>query len=524
MLRYLFILPFLFSSCQGIFQDTDDNLHTLDTWQDKIDLLNGIYAMLVDVHDEHYLWALCRSDDVNVYGNMKSNSQAEESSKQGTSTCSYTGIINPDYNVEPIRVYRLLYSAVLNANKLISVRNSSEYDLILGEAYFLRAYCYFKLVRIFGSTPLITDINVNNPTPKPTFEAIYSQIVSDLEIAIAYLPTEAIESRNAFESPTQFAAKALLAEVYLNMAGYPLNNFSNYERAAKLAVEVIQAEEYGLLPDMQNLWSEDHRHNAENIFGLFHLPAAYEEGSEISDIPTNRFGHVYIEKVNEKEGHSLKFNSFYKPELAFYANFPDNYRKQVSFNVQSLLLSRNGHVIFDTTSKKYNSLTEPCNYLENIAILKWYDLNQLRLPGSNKELYTQSRTTLYLLRYAQTLLTYAEAKVRIGEMDATAYEAVNMVRRRANRLDIYSPSEFDLTPDLSQQQLIDSIVWERAWELCGEPDGRWFDIVRLDLKDDLKSYRFPYDKPTNVAPELLSTEWYFYLIPEEDRKLNPNFN
>ena len=60
-----------------------------------------------------------------------------------------------------------------------------------------------------------------------------------------------------------------------------------------------------------------------------------------------------------------------------------------------------------------------------------------------------------------------------------------MIRRRANKLDINSPSVYDLQPSLTKEQFIDSVVWERAWELFFEPDSRWFDIIRLDLRDKI---------------------------------------
>ena len=67
------------------------------------------------------------------------------------------------------------------------------------------------------------------------------------------------------------------------------------------------------------------------------------------------------------------------------------------------------------------------------------------------------QTTIYI-PLCHTLLTYAEAKARSGQLDASAYEAVNMVRRRANKVDINSPSKYDLQPGLSATQFADSVV------------------------------------------------------------------
>lgn len=129
---------------------------------------------------------------------------------------------------------------------------------------------------------------------------------------------------------------------------------------------------------------------------------------------------------------------------------------------------------------------------------------------------------IYIFRYAQTLLTFAEAKARSGLVDADAYEAINQIRRRAHKLDLHSPSEYDLTPGLSAEQFADSVVWERAWELCAEVEGRWFDLVRLEKVEDLPLLRNENDMLD--YPDMISKDFYFISIPESEIDFNPNLN
>jgi hypothetical protein len=154
--------------------------------------------------------------------------------------------------------------------------------------------------------------------------------------------------------------------------------------------------------------------------------------------------------------------------------------------------------------------------------LKWLDRSDYDREDSRWLL--KNEVTLYMLRYAQTLLTYAEAKARSGSLDESCYEAINRIKRRANNTDIYSPSLYDLPSDLTTEQFLDSVVWERARELCTEPEGRWFDIVRLDMRNKLSEYRYSIDLPTRIDDAYLTDDWYFYRIPQEDRWLNPNFS
>jgi hypothetical protein len=207
--------------------------------------------------------------------------------------------------------------------------------------------------------------------------------------------------------------------------------------------------------------------------------------------------------------------SCYIPEFKFFEKYPKNYRKNCT------LRTRLGSAMYPGAD--INPLKEPSQYLWSCRYYKWYDPDSVA-KGPFFNFYQGSSTTLYLLRYAQTLLTFAEASARSGNLNDSAFEAVNMIRRRANKIDIGTPSKFDLQKTLTLEQFLDSVVWERAWELCFEPEGRWFDILRLDLKSQLPNYSYPNDPRYKVPAQLLTNEWYFYKIPEEDRLINPNFS
>ena len=161
-----------------------------------------------------------------------------------------------------------------------------------------------------------------------------------------------------------------------------------------------------------------------------------------------------------------------------------------------------------------------------IKYKKWVHEKKLSyetMPMPHRSSYPVLIPQLYLIRYAQTLLTYAEASARSGNLNQKSYEAVNKIRRRANELYPDDPSEYDLPNTLTTEQFIDSVVWERAWELCEEPEGRWFDIIRLDLKEEIMASREGYDEQHELPESIVSDDWYFALIPQEDRWLNPNF-
>ena len=521
----LIILLLVCFSCEGLFHDGDNQYLVIDSQQEKIDILNGIYSRLVKVHDYNYFVALARSDDVNIYMNYSFSYTYEN----GSGNCSTSGGYI-DFGEITGSIYLNLYSAIISANRLLLELSEIEDPEITGELHFLRAYCYFKLARLFGTPPLVTDIDVNYLIKKPSYREVYEFIEADMLKALGLLPDTYTGARIPGETPNKGTAKALLAEIYLAMAGFPVNDETKYAEAARLAGEVIeQAEQYnyGLLDDLADLWKTGHRHNRETIFGLFFN--AEGNGTQ------NTIGNSRICSWFEDE---LDVCGGFNPEFKFFNAYPNNYRKYTSF-VTGVYQSTNFDTLniyqtishfmpsdpgYETGMKfvPYDPLVNPCAFIDNVVSLKWLDRDAYHRDDDYWD--NESEVTLYLMRYAQTLLTYAEAKARAGELDESAYEAVNKVRRRANKLSLLTPSEFDLPSGLTSAQFIDSVVWERAWELCTEPEGRWFDIVRLDMKDKLADYRYPQDLPTIVDPSFLNEDWYFYLIPQEDRWLDPNFD
>ena len=518
MKRYLVILiALILCSCDAIFHEEDNPYLKVDKQQEKIDLINGIYTRLVKIHDGNYFAVLCRGDDVNLYENYTFSGNGIGCSGSNSLATPYTYITGD--------IYVNLYTAIININNLLLALSERDDKALLGELYFLRAYSYFKLARLFGTPPLIEDITVNYYVEKPSYKDVYGFIERDMFKALEFLPETFTDVRIPGETPHKGTAKALLAEIYLAMAGYPVLDESKYAEAARLSGDVIQEAEfynYALQNDFALLWKEENKHDKENIFGLF-----FNSGSENN---WNRIGQIRLlaNTVPVSLPQWSIYNSYnlysnYTPEFKFFDDFPDNYRKYNSYNTgiyRHINYDFQDTIVSTLQFVPFNPLLDPCTFVSRAVSLKWVGDY---LKYTNTQYDIKPATTLYLLRYAQTLLTYAEAKARSGNLDQSAFDAVNKIRRRANHLDLNSPSKFDLPANLTTEQFIDSVVWERAWELSGEPDGRWFDIIRLNLKDKMAEYRYPEDIPTIVPDVYLTKDWYFNQIPQEDRWANPNF-
>ncbi|GAA3611421.1 RagB/SusD family nutrient uptake outer membrane protein [Flavivirga amylovorans] len=347
-----------------------------------------------------------------------------------------------------LNVWRQLYQSIANANTIIGNLGNADIpeerlNELEGQAKFIRAFNYFFLVRWFGEVQLTTFENQSDVEnlKQATVTEIYESIIANLKDAESKLP-DSFEEKGR---PTKGAAKALLAKVYLTMAGWPLEDTSKYALARDKAKEVIDSGIYSLEPNFANLWKEENKlTNREFIFAFY--------GSIASDGISGSHLHVASRHWGNGEG---GWGDFYSEDRFFNA-FPNSPRKDATFT----------SVFADGTS------WEDAGVQPHMA--KYRDAGDT--VGNDGEGF------VVLLRYADVLLIYAEAENNAeGAPTTAALEAVNQVRRRAEGFDdINTPSSVDIPTSMSQAEFDKAVIEERHWELAFELN-RWFDLVRKKM-------------------------------------------
>jgi hypothetical protein len=422
------------------------------------------------------------------------------------------------------------YSSINYANGIINnYRNAagevSEQGLheAVAQAYFARAYVYFWLVRTFNEIPYITTVReLDRTITKSPPAAVYDSIVADLKKAEEWLPYQWTDIKASGGGFTKGASKAVLANVYLTMAGYPLLKTEYYKLAKDKAAELIEHEsEYGykLLDNFADLWKPTPLTNDELVFGMFY----------------NKSTNDYNVR-SPKPCRPVQFGGWeaYCPELNFFKKFPEGKRKEATFVTEFPLLS-GGPTDLPTLPWPED---KPMLSWEKMLFRHPYYFKMWEAEGlegenkwtvvSNGDTDWYSSRTNQHIRYAEVLLIYAEAQAMAdGAPNELAYDCINRVRNRAfagggTHLN-------DLQPGLSATAFRDSVFVERGWEFAGfEYASRWFDLVRLELVEDAAS-----EHPTrSYLPGRAPEEWkitkapthnsYFAPLPEQDVLLNPN--
>lgn len=377
------------------------------------------------------------------------------------------------------------YKSIQSANNIIenyklTTGDATIINQLVGEAYFLRAYSYFWLVRLWGNIPLITSakyeeslLSISKSTPRQ----VYDLIEADLKKAETMMSAKRSAGRASMGT-----AKAVLAEVYLTQGGYPLKDASKYALAAAKAKEVIDnksAYGFDIVPNLSDLWTGTTTSNntTEDVFALQFCNSC-GNGSAL-------YGKSAMPDPEESGW------SDYFAEIGFFNSFPAGERKDITF-----------HTVFKTSKGDLpwqNSITKH----------PYYNKFRVNIPTPG---FATSGTDLAvkLLRYAQVLLTYAEAQARSGTVSAESYEAVNQIRKRAGLNELPS--------GLSPQAFAEAVVSERAWEFAGEYT-RWFDLQRLELVETANKNKADDDlKPVNT----ITKERYWLPTPYGDTQINTN--
>ncbi|MEL6193714.1 MAG: RagB/SusD family nutrient uptake outer membrane protein [Bacteroidota bacterium] len=154
--------------------------------------------------------------------------------------------------------YTALYKSILSANNVI---NNSESATEVGEAKFLRALSYFKLVRVFGDVtvnlsaePSTSDGNIL--VRQPAAEVYRTVIIPDLEDAIATLDVGIVDGR-----ASKYAAQGLLGKVYVQ-----LGDFGNAQSNLAAVVNGAAAAGISLQPNFADVFGVANDLNPEIIF------------------------------------------------------------------------------------------------------------------------------------------------------------------------------------------------------------------------------------------------------------------
>lgn len=158
------------------------------------------------------------------------------------------------------------YKAIFRVNELLTHLDGINWagadslrKVYESEARFIRAYCYFDMVRLWGNIPLVTKPTSDN-VPQAGADSVYKLIADDLKFAAANLPATgyASQDKGTYGRVTKWAAESLLGRVFLYYTGYygKTDLVATVSKTQALAYleDVISNSGFGLVDKFANLW------------------------------------------------------------------------------------------------------------------------------------------------------------------------------------------------------------------------------------------------------------------------------
>ena len=345
-----------------------------------------------------------------------------------------------------------------------------------GEVYFLRAYYYLRLTNQFGDVVYldkpVTNVADGKAVTRTAKADVLKKIYADFDKSAELLAASTVKTlgRVTWGAAISYKARAALQ-----------NN--DWATAAVAAKTVIDSKKFSIMPSYAALFTEtilNSASNTEQIFTQNHLVTANNatsfpqftsarsvSGGYTTIVPTQNMLDSYL----CTDGLDISKSPLYDKTKPYDKRDP---RLRFSFVLPGDMW--NGYV-YDTRKDKPNTLNSAGVSVKNLdsynsteftsftgyMVRKYYDFKYITK-------LTQCETPFMLCRYAEVLLTYAEAKVELNQIDADCLSAINQVRGRA---DVNMPT----VAALSQAEMRRIVRTERKVELWNE-NLRYQDLLR----------------------------------------------
>ncbi|MDR0737619.1 MAG: RagB/SusD family nutrient uptake outer membrane protein [Prevotellaceae bacterium] len=458
-----------------------DSATVYTTAQQMEDLLGGAYRHFADE-----FWQL----DMYILNDIQADN-------------GYAGEINDEVaQIEEFRIvatnprlpdkeWGAIYSHISDANLIIEwtpkiedpVLTEARRVEIIGEARFMRALCYFNLVRIFGEVPLrtkaISEISLANIdeiypslySEKASLPDIYAVILEDLEYAVNNVSDYSGSYKFKI---TKAVANLVLALVYTTKDGY---ESTDWAKVKELTTAIVNDTRYGLMD------------NFDDLFTIGTTP-------DPSNIPS-----ANLTNENCKESlFEINYTSW--SELG-------NWSASMFFGIDWKKYSTPSHDLVDAFDRENDNVRKNSSILFGDATGKWTD----RFWPSNNYPYcykqrAQEMANIILFRYAEAVLLLAEAENELGNIDA-ARTQLNRIRYRAKLPNTTAGSKEAMRLAIENEHRFEFAFEGKRW-MDLKRRGRFIQVMQ-NATDQQKEYAARLNENRLILP-----------IPQQQLDLNEN--
>ncbi len=446
----------LFCSCHGdldVVQNSE--ISTNSMWQEEGDATSAMYGMYNQFRSTF-------SNGLVYWGEYRTGLWTDGLAGQSARTQVYQNQIPNDHGYAN---WKDLYTTINNANLIlkytpgITFSNEDSKNYVLANAYYVRAFCYYWIARVWGDAPILLDGFESDqqeglyPTRQPVAQ-VFQQVESDINNALSLMPAGRTDKYTASTA----AVNMLKADYNLWMYKVQGAGDTALSNANEAVQAVLSDSNYGLEDDFSNIFYSEA--GKEIIFAWSYLQDEYEGGYP-SDylVPVQYITADLIENPIKVGSHQ---------QWCFYT---DDYKAFLSENENDQRTIMSFQTCFDEGKNE---------------TFQW--INKFSGTWVNSTRVFDSDVIAY--RYADAVLFDAEIKMAQNNT-AGAVAALNRIASRAYGVDNFYPTS--LTGDALNEAIVD----ERMKEFAAE--GKlWWDFIRLGVVFEKSPYLVGRENELNV--------------------------
>lgn len=435
----LFLLPLGLFSCIGdldVIQKSTINSENM--WQNEGDMKAAMYGSFYSFRNAY-------KTNLSYWGDFRSGLIGP-----GLGSFNGTALVSNKLTSSETKgtSWELLYKSINDCNMIlkyvdeVTFQDENLRNQIKANAYFLRAYMYFTIARVWGDAPLMLEgieSDQGDMMPARTDATLlYEQVKSDIEAALGTMPASVTDRTIG----SQTAINMLAADYYLWM--YKCRNAGKeaLTKASEAVDNVLGNKTYSLLPEYAKIFDIKSKNSAEIIFTM-HFERDEAEGGYPASylIPDSK----YTDDKKYRDANDVKTGS----QDQWYS---------LSNTIQTLI----NEVSNDTRATTiFAVFTIP----ETGNSYSW--INKFTGEWTDNTRYFTSDIPIY--RYAEALLFKAEIE---NELNGDPLFYLNQIAQRAYGKENYYPST------LTKEEINETIFNERLKEFAAEGKS-WWDYIRM---------------------------------------------
>ncbi|MBT28357.1 MAG: RagB/SusD family nutrient uptake outer membrane protein [Thalassobius sp.] len=515
----LLIAGLTFTSCEDFLEEENYTAITIETANTDSETFDQLLAYVYEISRENTTRYV--ADMYYVFEDLGTDVVTRGGSITGTDEINDYVNVNPStyaYQVYWGNQYAIISAAnvlIDNAETIEGVTESTKTTGV-GEAKFFRAWSYFKLVENYGGVPLVLNQVTTAVTDfsRNTEEEVYTQIVADLEDALASVADDPSE----YGKVSKDAVRFLMSKVLLTRGYKSFGSSSDFTEAASLAETIISS--YSLVGTFEDLVDVGNQRNSEVVFAYLFGDNSVSRGWGNSRHMMYKFRYFDYPGMTRGDNYQKGLGPALTP--FYYSLFTEEderaeatYRRVIYAEEDSedgTILAGDTAIFFPKVAWSESEIAavpyaviNPDEYFQNdgttevhYPMFKKFD--NPGVPFTQPDQSSQGTRDMVMMRAGEAYLIAAEAYLQLGNA-SSATEKINAIRSRAGISTAITESDVD----------IDFILDERARELTGEAN-RWMDLKRTSKLIERTLAHNPHAALNNA----LTDKHYLRPIPQTE--------